>query len=238
MTEKGIEFVFLDLDDTILDFHHAEAESVRETLASLGVPTLPEVIARYSEINDAQWKRLERGELTREEVKYERFAILFRELGVSADPEMARRDYEKRLATGHWFMSGADELLQALFGRYRLFIMSNGTTSVQEGRIQSAGIAPLFEDIFLSEEIGYVKPQKAFFDTAFARIKGFDPTRAVILGDSPTSDILGGIQAGICTCLYNPNRKPPHPQIRPDYEIRRLAQFPPLLERLSRNLQK
>ncbi len=238
MINQGMEFIFFDLDDTILDFHRAEAEAVRQTLASLAIPTLHDVITRYSEINDAQWKRMERGELTRDEVKLQRFAILFRELGVPADPEWARADYEHRLSMGHWFMTGAEEMLQALVGRYRLFIMSNGTTAVQEGRIKSAGIAPLFEDIFLSEELGYVKPQRAFFDAAFARIKDFDPKRAIILGDSYTSDILGGIQAGIKTCLYDPHRRPKPPEICPDYVIRSLSEFPLLLDQLNRNIQK
>ena len=228
-----VKFVFLDLDDTILDFHKAEAEALKDTLLHMGVSPTDAVVARYSEINDAQWKRLERGEMTREQVKLRRFQILFEELGIERDAEQTRRYYENRLGIGHFFLSGAEEMLRALDGRYRLFIMSNGTTSVQNGRIASAGIAPLFEQIFLSEAIGYVKPQKEFFDACFAAIPDFDPAQAIILGDSLTSDIQGGIYAGIRTCWFNPHGKAGRADIKADYEVHTLADFVDLLDHVE-----
>ncbi len=226
-----IEFVFLDLDDTVLDFHCAEAEAVKVILQNRGIDSTPAVIARYSAINDAQWKRLETGELTRAEVKLLRFAILFEELGVACDAESARTEYEERLSHGHWFIEGAEALLHELHGRYRLFLVSNGTTAVQRGRMASAGIAPLFEEIFLSEELGYVKPQREFFDACFASINGFDLTRAIILGDSLTSDIRGGKGVGMQTCWFNPRGEQAE-GIVPDHEIRHLDEFAPLLEKI------
>ena len=226
-----IEFVFLDLDDTLLDFHAAERGALSKTLRSLGIEPTPAVCARYSEINDWHWKRLERGELTRAQVKLQRFERLFEELGVSADAEAARKQYEENLAIGHVFIDGAEELLRSLFGKYRLFIVSNGTLSVQNGRIASAGIGPYFEALFLSEEIGSVKPQKEFFDVCFSRIQGFDASRAIIVGDSLTSDIQGGINAGIKTCLFNPLGQEHAGGICPDFEIRSLSDLPMLLEK-------
>ncbi len=226
-----IEFVFLDLDDTLLDFHAAEREALSKTLLSLGIEPTPTVCARYSEINDQHWKRLERGELTRDEVKLQRFELLFEELGASADAEVARMRYEENLAIGHVFIDGAEELLRSLLGKYRLFIVSNGTLSVQRGRIASAGIEPFFEALFLSEEVGFVKPQKEFFDVCFSRIRDFDASRAIIVGDSLTSDIQGGINAGIKTCLFNPSKKEYAGEIRPDFEIGALARLPMLLEK-------
>jgi 2-haloacid dehalogenase len=227
-----IKYVFLDLDDTILDFHRAEAVALKKTLTHMGIPPTDATVTRYSEINDAQWKLLEKGVLTRAEVKLRRFQLLFEELGVEANAEEARRYYEEQLGVGHYFMPGAEALLQALHGRYRLFIMSNGTTAVQKGRIESAGIAPLFEAIFLSEQIGFVKPQKEFFDACFAEIPDFDPAQAIILGDSLTSDILGGINAGVRTCWFNPHGTPRRADIIPDFEITSLDEFVPLIKRL------
>ncbi len=227
-----IKDIFLDLDDTILDFHMAESVALRKTLTHFGLTPTDAMVARYSEINDAQWKLLEIGELTRDEVKLCRFALFFAEYGVKVKPQDARVYYETSLGVGHYFMPGAEKLLQELSGAYQLYITSNGTTSVQNGRIASAGIAPLFSRIFLSEEIGYVKPQKEFFDRCFAQIPNFDPQMAIILGDSLTSDILGGIYAGIRTCWFNPQKFAPRADIKPDFEISSLEEFLPLLRRL------
>ena len=227
-----IQYVLLDLDDTILDFHKAEAEALRDTLRHFGIEPSDARVARYSAINDAQWKRLERGELTREQVKLRRFALFFAELGVDCSAEAARSYYENRLAIGHYFLPGAEEMLKELAKDYRLYLVSNGTTAVQNGRVRSAGIAPLFAKIFFSEAIGYVKPQREFFDACFAEIEGFDPSQAIIFGDSLTSDILGGIRAGIRTCWFNPRAQEGREDIVPDFTVASLDQFPPLLKTL------
>ena len=227
-----IKTVLLDLDDTILDFHKAEYEALKKTLTTFGVEPTEEVTSRYSAINRAQWEALERGELTREQVKYRRFALLFEELGIDVDAEEVRKYYERMLGIGHFFLEGAEQMLDDLHGKYRLFIVSNGTTAVQQGRIESAQIAPLFEEIFLSEEVGFVKPQKEFFDVCFARIKDFDPSTAIIVGDSLTSDIQGGINACIRTCWFDLRKKGNQTGIKPDYTITELDQLAPLLERI------
>ncbi len=227
-----IEFVLLDLDDTLLDFHRAEAEALKKTLLHFGIPPTDTAVSRYSAINDAQWKKLEREELTIDEVRLRRFELFFAEFGIDRPAEEAKSFYESRLSEGHWFMEGAEALLAALHGKYRLFLVSNGIVEVQESRVASAGIAGFFDGIFFSESVGAAKPKKEFFDVCFAAIPGFDRTRAVIIGDSPTSDILGGRNAGILTCLYNPKGKPPHPTIKPDYTIAALDEFPHLLKKL------
>jgi len=227
-----IKFVFLDIDDTVLDFHKAEAEAVKKTLRHLEIEPTPAVVTRYSEINDAQWKLLEQGRLTRAEVKYRRFKLLFDELDVVRDAEYARTYYEEALSHGHFFMPGAEALLESLFGRYELYAVSNGTTTVQNGRMESAGIKRYFQRIFLSEEIGEVKPSRAFFERCFAEIPHFDRKMAIILGDSLTSDIQGGINAGIKTCHYCPRGETNEPAVRPDFTITSLDEFLPLLERI------
>ena len=152
------EFLFLDLDETILDFHRAERIAVGKTLAAFGVDPTDAVCARYSEINKLHWQMLERGELTRRQVVVGRFAMLFRELGKEADPEACAERYEEFLSIGHYFLPGALEALQILSKKYRLYLASNGTAKVQAGRLKSAGIAPYFEKIFVSQEVGADKP--------------------------------------------------------------------------------
>lgn len=227
-----IEFLFLDLDDTILDFHKAEKIALSRTLAEFGLEPTDAVCSRYSQINKTFWQRLERKELTREQVLVGRFAALFQELGVAADAARAADTYAENLGIGHYFLPGAEAAVAQLSKKYKLYIASNGTTSVQTGRMKSANIAHYFEDIFFSQAMGADKPDIRFFERAFARIPGFDPKACMIVGDSLTSDIRGGINAGIRTCWVNPKGLPGDPEIRPDYEIASLAQLEALLEKL------
>ena len=223
-----IQFLFLDLDDTILDFHMAERIAIEKTFRTMGLDPDPETVERYKQINILHWQMLERGEITREQVKILRFAQLFRELGIACDPAAVTKEYEKHLAVGHYFLPGAEEALPVLAADYKLYIASNGTKSVQQPRLESSGIEKYFEDIFISEDMGADKPSKIFFDRCFARIPGFDPQKAMIVGDSLTSDIQGGINAGIKTCWVNPKHKPAG-DTEPDYEIEFLSQLPALL---------
>lgn len=224
-------YLFLDLDDTILDFHKAERIAIGRTFASLGLEPTEEVLHRYHLINKAHWEMLERKELTRDEVLVQRFASLFREFGMEVDAAECARRYEKNLGIGHYFLPGALEAVQALGKKYRLYLASNGTASVQHSRLTSAGLYPYFEQVFISQEIGHNKPSREFFDTCFARIPGFRPEEAIFVGDSLTSDIQGGRNAGITTVWVNPEHKASG-AIRPDYEIDSIAQLEECLEKI------
>ena len=228
-----IEFLFIDLDDTILDFKKAEHVAVQKTLADFGVEPTEEVCSRYSVINQQHWEAMERKELTRQQVLVGRFAVLFEELGVAADKTACARAYEKNLSIGHYFLPGAEEAVEYLSKHYRLFLTSNGTASVQKGRMTSANLYRFFEKVFVSQEIGHNKPSKAYFDGCIAQIPDYDPARTIIVGDSLSSDIKGGINAGIATCWVNPTHAPGREDIRPDYEIEALSQFPALLESIK-----
>ena len=225
-----IEFLFLDLDDTILDFHKAERIAITKTIREFGLEPTDEVLDRYHVINKWHWEQLELGKMTRDEVLEKRFGALFSEYGVEADQTACARAYEKNLAIGHYFLPGAEEAVDRLSKKYRLFLASNGTASVQKGRMTSANLYRFFEKVFVSQEIGHNKPSKDYFDACFAQIPGFDPDKAMIVGDSLTSDILGGIRAGIRTCWVNPDHSAGREDIRPDYEIEGLYQLEAILE--------
>ena len=225
-----IEFLMLDLDDTILDFHKAERIAIAKTIRDFGVEPTEEVLTRYHTINKWHWEQLELGKMVREEVLVGRFAMLFEEKQVAVDPVNVARAYEKNLSIGHYFLPGAEEAVDRLSKKYRLFLASNGTASVQKGRMTSANLYRFFEKVFVSQEIGHNKPSKDYFDACFAQIPGFDPDKAMIVGDSLTSDILGGIRAGIRTCWVNPNHSAGREDIRPDYEIEGLYQLEEILE--------
>lgn len=228
-----IRNVLFDLDDTLFDFHKAEKIALTKTLVHFGIDPTEETLALYSTINAAHWKRLELGEISREEVKVGRYRELFKTIGVECDPVKVTAYYESMLAIGHYFMPGAPELLEELYRKYRLYIVSNGTAKVQEGRIGSSGIAKYMDGIFISQILGANKPDKQFFDICFAEIPDFSLSETVIIGDSLSSDIKGGINAGITTVWFNPKRIENDNNIKPDYTIKELSEVPGLLSQIS-----
>ena len=228
-----IRNVLFDLDDTLFDFHKAEKIALTKTLVHFGIDPTEETLALYSTINAAHWKRLELGEISREEVKVGRYRELFKTIGIECDPVKATAYYESMLAIGHYFMPGAPELLEELYRKYRLYIVSNGTAKVQEGRIGSSGIAKYMDGIFISQILGANKPDKQFFDICFAEIPDFSLSETVIIGDSLSSDRKGGINAGITTVWFNPKRIENDSDIKPDYTIKELSEVPGLLSQIS-----
>ena len=226
-----IEFLLLDLDDTILDFHKAERLAIAKTFRSFGIDPTEEVLSRYHVINKHCWEQLEKNVWTRDEVLVRRFELLFAEYGVNCDGAAVAKAYEKNLSIGHYFLPGAEEAVDALSKKYRLFLASNGTASVQKGRMTSANLYRFFETVFVSQEIGHNKPSRVYFEACFARIPGFDREKAMIVGDSLSSDIRGGINAGIRTVWVNPGHRDCG-ETKPDYEIESLSQLEALLEEL------
>ena len=227
------EYLFLDLDDTILDFHKAERLAISKTIREFGLEPTEEVLQRYHLINKWHWEQLELGKLTRAEVLENRFGVLFQEFGVEADKTACARAYEHNLSQGHFFLPGAEEAVDRLSKKYRLFLASNGTASVQKGRMTSANLYRFFEQVFVSQELGHNKPSLEYFEAAFSRIPGFDRSKCLMVGDSLTSDIRGGIRAGIKTCWVNPGHALHPAEITPDYQIEYLYQLEELLEGLK-----
>lgn len=230
-----IRNLFFDLDDTLLDFRRAERCAVAETLAAFGIPATDARLDRYAAINADYWHRLERGEVTRDALKVLRFRDLFRESGITGiDPEAVTHAYEERLAAQYFLIPGAHKALAALHGRYRLYAASNGTGHIQRARLIGAGIAPFFDGLFISAEIGAEKPSPAFFDAIFARFPALVRAETVMIGDSLTSDIAGGQAAGLRTVLFDPTGQKSGTGVPPDLRIQTLDELPPALETLDR----
>ena len=227
-----IEFLFLDLDDTILDFHKAERIALSKTLRDFSLEPTDEVLTRYHIINAQHWRRLERREIDRQEVLVGRFRVLFEELGMEIDAGAVMKAYERNLSMGHYFLPGALEAVQSLHKKYRLFLASNGTAVVQHSRLQSAGLYPYFEQVFISQEVGFDKPSGEYFAACFAKIPDFCVGSAMMVGDSLTSDMLGGLNAGMHTCWIAPASTPARADIVPEYRLESLTQLEKLLETL------
>ena len=225
----SIKHVLLDLDDTILDFHKSERIALSKTFLEFGIDPSESTLSLYSQINRECWQRLERLELTRDEVLCGRFAILFDRIGVVADERAVQARYEYNLSFEAHFLTGAEQMLEYLYGKYKLYIASNGTAIVQDRRIDISGIAKYFDGIFISQRLEADKPSPEFFRRAIAAMG--DPLRdeIIIVGDSLTSDIKGGEDAGIHTCYFNPRGYQNKTEITPEYEISSYEELYPVL---------
>ncbi len=219
--------ILFDADGTLLDFLRSEKEAVGETFLQLGILPTEEMLSVYSAINKSLWEKLERGEIEKNVLFYHRFELFFERYGISADPKDTADRYMKLLSQKGYVLAGAAELCRRLFGRVRLYIVTNGTEIIQRGRWANSGLSPYFEELFISDVIGFEKPDRRYFDYVAAHIPEFCPEKTLLVGDSLTSDIPGGIGFGLDTCFYNPRRLPiPEPIAEKlTYEATELSQI-------------
>lgn len=197
--------ILFDADDTLFDFKRSEHEAVKDCLTLVGLPTEDEIIEKYSEINKSYWKMLERGEITKKDLFIARWKTFLDHYELyNADAELIANHYLTQLSQKCYLLDGALELCQRLSEKFRLYIVTNGYARVQHGRFDKSVLRQYFENMFISEEMGAEKPSIEYFNAVFSRIPDFDKEKSIIIGDSLSSDIKGGIVAGIDTCWYNP----------------------------------
>ncbi|MBQ5995643.1 MAG: YjjG family noncanonical pyrimidine nucleotidase [Clostridia bacterium] len=228
-----VKNILFDLDDTLLDFTASERHALALTLEAFGIAPEKEILDAYHEINRQQWERLERGELTKKQVKLSRYRILLDKFDIkkpSAGEISA--SYESKLCESCYVIDYAKQLLESLYGDFSLYLVSNGGKRVQQARVKGSKIGKYFNGIFISEEIGFNKPDERFFINAFKDVPDFKREESVILGDSLTSDILGGKNFGIKTVWFNRTGTENRKGIFPDYEIFSLKEFEELVYKI------
>ena len=221
--------LLMDADNTLMDFAKAEREALICALRAAGVRENEELICGYSRINDEMWKRLERGEIDKVSLRTARFEAFCKEFRLPADPVVLADEYLKSLAEQRFLMDGVSEVCRKLAEHCRLYIITNGIAQVQHGRLDTSPIRPYFSGLFISDELGVEKPHKAYFDRVAANIPDFDPRSVLVVGDSLTSDIAGGIAAGLDTCWFNQSGAPVPSDMPITYVIRGLDELLPLV---------
>jgi 2-haloacid dehalogenase len=226
---KIYKTIFFDVDDTLLDFGAAEKLALRLLFEEQNISFTSDLEEQYKKINQGLWKKFEEGELDRDELVNTRFSILFGEYGKEVDGVLLEKNYRSYLEQGHQLVNGAFELITDLQSNYDLFIVTNGVSKTQDKRLRGSGLHPLFKNIFVSEDTGYQKPMKEYFDYVFERVSNFAVEQALIVGDSLSADIKGGQQAGLDTCWFNPEMKTNHTDIIPTFEIHKLEDLYPIL---------
>ncbi len=221
--------ILWDLDDTLLDFPYSQRFALKKCFQSIGIGITEEHITRYSQINNDYWKRLELGEVTKKELLTGRFTMLFNEYGIrGVDVEAFRREYEEALGSVFLFRDDGLAVVRSLQGRLRQYVITNGVSSVARNKLKISGLIDVMDGFFISEEVGCPKPGMEFFEHCLAEIPEKDKSRILIVGDSLTSDIKGGVQMGIPTCWYRPEGQTNDTPWKPDHEIddlRRLCEI-------------
>ena len=202
------EILLFDADHTLFDFNKSEYFALKAALDFYSLPSSDDVIERYSVINVKYWKMLERGEIDKTSLRLARFEEFCSFYGFDKTLAGSLADlYMENLAGEAHLFEGALEMIEELSKKYRLFIITNGVKSTQDGRFGLSPITKYFEKIFISEVIGAEKPSKVFFDAVEQGIDGYDREKAVVIGDSLSSDIKGALNAGIDCIWYNPMKK-------------------------------
>lgn len=229
---KKYKAILWDIDETLLDFKKSEKYGITTCFKTRGLYIDDKIVERFSVINESYWKRLEKNEITKIEVLRGRFHQLFEELGITdVDVESFRTEYEQLIGEVWYYKENSLQILEYLQKRsYRQFAVTNGTKAVQERKIKGAGFDKIFENVFISDEIGTPKPQKAFFDHVLEHIGELQKEELLIVGDSLTSDMKGGVENDIDTCWYNPYNKVNEGLLPITYEIRKLNDILDILE--------
>ena len=223
--------LLMDADNTLLDFTRSEHDAIAETFAHFGLPNDDATIAIYSKVNEAHWKMLERGEIEKKVLMWKRFEAFLECTGLVADPKVLAADYLQTLSTKSYLIEGALEVCAALAEKCRMYVVTNGDKRVQEGRFDPCPLAKYFGKAYISEVVGFEKPDIRDFEAVMRDIPDFDPATTLMVGDSLTSDIQGGVNAGLDTCWYNPKGKPLPTDVTPTYVISDLAQLLTLAEK-------
>ncbi len=200
--------ILFDADNTLFDFYRAEREALVDALRFMKVEPNEDMIGVYSGINDALWKKLERGEISKAALREERFHRFCAHYALTTDVPRLAVAYTDFLTQKRFLMDGALEACKTLSERCRLYIITNGISSVQRGRFEASPLSAYIQKLFISEEIGCEKPCREYFDAVASAIPCFDADKTLVVGDSLSSDIKGGILAGIDTCWMNPSEKP------------------------------
>ena len=210
--------VLFDADGTLLDFARSEDEAVRATMIFGGIEPDDEKVATYSRINDGLWKMLERGEIEKNVLLYRRFELFCEHYGyVGIDARAMAREYMEQLSQRGYLLDGARELLEALHGKVRMYIITNGVDFIQRRRYAHSGLEKYFDGLFISGELGFEKPDPRYFECVEAKIENFSAKDTIVVGDSLTSDIKGANNYSLDSCWYNPKGKPLAAGITTDY---------------------
>ena len=224
------QFLLFDADNTLFNFHAGEKNAFTAALSDFSIENKDGFYPFYSEINNSLWKRYETGEIEKKDIFARRFAIFAEATGITVDPLLLNESYKAHLGKEAILMPKAEETLNALkTAGYRLFLITNGDAAVQTSRLTKSGLRRYFEAVFISESIGHAKPSPLFFEAVANAIEGFTKEKALVIGDSESSDILGANRFGIDACHVAAKSPPLSDQVYAKYQIQTLSELKTIL---------
>ena len=221
--------IMMDIDNTLLDFDAAERKALLETLQEYSLPCDDAALTRYHEINAALWAELNKGKIRREKLVVERFDKFAKEFHCDAKAADLNRTYTEHLATHADVIPGAEEVLHELSEVATMIAVSNGTESVERGRLKLSGFEKYFDDVFISEAVGISKPNPKIFQLAMRKLGIEQIDKVLVVGDSLSADIQGGINAGLDTCWVNASHAANENSLTPTYEVSTLQELYPIV---------
>ncbi len=224
------DLILFDVDGTLLDFDMTEKVALEETCKEYGYECTSEMLESYHHINIECWKKLEQGLIDKKELAFIRFNEFFNKFNMSGDPVEFNTKYRARLGEGAYLIENAVEICENLYGKVDLAVASNGGKDIQYNRLRKVDLEKYFKYLFISEEVGYNKPDIRYFDYIFQKAQIKNPEKVLIVGDSLTADIQGGNLAGIKTCWYNPKNLSNTDNIKIDYTIKNLLELKEIVE--------
>ena len=220
--------VFIDIDDTLLDFTKCANDAIKSACNKFGVPYTTTLVDTFHPINLDLWHRLEKKEVTKEKLFDTRFQIVFDKLGIKADGIVFETAFRENFHESAILVDGARDLLEYLRSKYKVYVASNASMHQQTNRMKRAELDGYIDGYFVSEEIGFPKPQKEFFDACFKALPDMKPQDVVMIGDSLSADIKGACEYGLKTIWYN-HRNEPTADVKCDYIVSRLSEIKNIL---------
>lgn len=218
-----ITTVLIDVDNTILDFSQCAKSSIKKAFFDYGLCFSNAVMPAFHRINNSLWQKLENGDITKDDLYSVRFNLIFKELQIDLDGVEFERKFRSNLFTSCDPVEGAYDFLCYLSKKYILCTASNSSYSQQKSRLEKAGMLKFFKHIFVSEDIGFSKPNVNFFSECHKRLGNIPKSELIMIGDSQTADILGAKEFGIKCCWFN--YKGTDEKSGADYQINSLSEI-------------
>ncbi len=219
------KILLFDLDDTLLDFRTTEKETLKKLFYALGYLFTEEIEREFNKINTHLWKEYIDGKIEIQEAFYKRFKILFKKIGIEKNERIVEKIHKKIFVSENHIIEGAFEVCEKLSKKYDMYVTSNGLKNLQEERLIKSGLSRFFKKIYTSDELGATKPATRFFEKILKELHVIDTKEILLIGDSLSSDIVGGKNAKIDTCWFNPRKTKNNLQVNPNYEIQNLKEL-------------
>ena len=221
--------IFLDIDDTVFNFKKCSEKALEKTFSKMELEYDENIYDVFTDIDEALWAKQKRNEMSVAEVLDVRFVQLKEKIGLDYDSDQVRMNFAHSLGQQYIMEPGIENMLERLSGLYRIYAASNGVLAMQENRLQLSGLRKYFTDLFVSDDIGYQKPDINYFKECLNR-SVLATSEVLMVGDSLDSDIAGANITGIESCWYNPYGLENKSEVEADMEISHLNDLASILK--------